>query len=270
MLFVRVDDVVLWLVGDPVPVWIVDVETFTVESKLLDAEEYVAAVAFSPDDTKLATGSWDQRVYVYDAEAGYRLLWTLTGNSSSVEHVMWSADSEVLMSNSKDCQMLYWEVASGARINKTSMLRDVQWAQWKAVLGWPVMGIWDPGYDQTDVNAVCQSHKGDVMALGDDYGQVKLFQFPSPTINTAGCAAYKGHSAHVTNVRWLHDDSRVMTTGGADTGVFQWVFHRDVAPEAAHTILAQAKGGNVTQVKHEEVRGYGWCTGRVPGAGYVF
>ena len=46
----------------------------------------------------------------------------LTGNSSSVEHVMFTADSRVVMSNSKDTSMLYWEVATGARINKPSML----------------------------------------------------------------------------------------------------------------------------------------------------
>lgn len=35
---------------------------------------------------------------------------------------------------------------------------------------------------------------------------------------------YTGHSAHVTNVRFISDKRRVISTGGADHGVFQWKF----------------------------------------------
>lgn len=35
---------------------------------------------------------------------------------------------------------------------------------------------------------------------------------------------YTGHSAHVTNVRFLSDKRRVISIGGADHGVFQWRF----------------------------------------------
>ena len=230
-----------------IPVWVVDYETMKVTATLDDAGEYVAAVAFSPDGAYLATGSWDQQVRDDTVAQNYKLLWTLAGNSSSVEHLGWSADGDVLMSNSKDGQILYWEIATGARINKQALLRDVRWVQWQCVLGWPVMGIWDPGYDQTDINAVCQSHKGDALALGDDYGQVKLFRFPIPVDFCAACVALRGHSSHVTNIRWLHDDSRVLSTGGADTALFQWRYLYNTPPDPAAVLPAEVRNASLKQ-----------------------
>lgn len=35
--------------------------------------------------------------------------------------------------------------------------------------------------------------------------------------------SYGGHSSHVTNVTFLQDDTRLVSTGGGDTSVLQWV-----------------------------------------------
>ena len=37
---------------------------------------------------------------------------------------------------------------------------DVKWKTYTCILGWPVMGVWDPYTDGTDINAVdvCQTH----------------------------------------------------------------------------------------------------------------
>jgi len=214
----------------------VEFETLKVVSELADCDEYVASLKYSPDGKYLGVGSWDQRVYLYDASEDYKLLYVLSGNSSSVEHVLFSEDSQLVMSNSKDTQMLCWECATGARVTKAWSLRDVKWAQWTGTLGWSVMGIWDPSYDQTDVNAVCVSGGGTALVLGDDYGKVKLMRYPAAVEGTAGCAAYGGHSSHVTCVRFSHDDSHVMSTGGGDTAVFQWRYQPDVPPQTEDVI----------------------------------
>ena len=41
---------------------------------------------------------------------------------------------------------------------------------------------------------------------------------------------YVGHSAHVTNVRWTHDLSRLVSIGGADMSMIVW--KRDGAVDA--------------------------------------
>jgi len=209
--------------GGSVPVSIVDFETLGVVHEIMECDECVAAVKYSPDGQWFAAGSWDQKLYLYDVQKGYKLMYVFGGNSSSIEHVMFTADSRVVMSNSKDTQTLYWEVATGARIERASMLRDAEWSQWTAVLGWSALGIWDPDYDQTDVNATCQSNEGSVLVLGDDYGQVKLLRYPSP-VDAAEYVSYGGHSSHVTNVRFAHDDSCIVSTGGGDMAVFQWSY----------------------------------------------
>jgi len=33
---------------------------------------------------------------------------------------------------------------------------------------------------------------------------------------------FSGHSSHVTNVQFLYDDSRLLSSGGKDCAIFQW------------------------------------------------
>jgi len=53
------------------------------------------------------------------------------------------------------------------------------------------------------------------------YTQIFIFLF---IFTGAKFRKYVGHSAHVTNVRFTHDEHHVISVGGADHGVFQWKF----------------------------------------------
>eukprot|EP00955_Chlamydomonas_euryale_P117744 366495-Chlamydomonas_euryale.AAC.2 len=52
--------------------------------------------------------------------------------------------------------------------------RDTRWATWTCVLGFPVMGIWPPGTDGTDINSCDRSPSG---RCGDD---ISLLCRPAP------------------------------------------------------------------------------------------
>ena len=41
---------------------------------------------------------------------------------------------------------------------------------------------------------------------------------------------YVGHSAHVTNVRFSHDKTRIISTGGGDHAIFMWRFNPEGVP----------------------------------------
>lgn len=47
------------------------------------------------------------------------------------------------------------------------------------MLGDLVEGIWPPESDVTDVNSACLSHDKLLLATGDDFGFVKVFDFPA-------------------------------------------------------------------------------------------
>ena len=39
-------------------------------------------------------------------------------------------------------------------------------------------GIWQEGSDGTDINTACRSHSGAILATGDDFGKINLFNYP--------------------------------------------------------------------------------------------
>ncbi|XP_038816578.1 echinoderm microtubule-associated protein-like 6 isoform X1 [Salvelinus namaycush] len=90
-----------------------------------------------------------------------------------------------------------------------------------SILGDEVLGIWPRNADKADVNCACVSHAGLNVVTGDDFGLVKLFDFPCIE-KFAKHKRYFGHSAHVTNIRFSYDDKYVISTGGDDCSVFVW------------------------------------------------
>lgn len=128
-------------------------------------------------------------------------------------------------------------------------MEKIDWSMWTCVLGTSVDGIWPLISEVTEVTAACLSNDKKVLATGDDLGYVKLFRYPvrvrdgaltpaglSPTggarfeVNAlpvlqgkyAKFKRYVAHSTHVSNVRWCHDDSLLVTVGGGDTCLMIW------------------------------------------------
>lgn len=54
-----------------------------------------------------------------------------------------------------------------------------------------------------------------MLATGDDYSKVNVFRYPSLNKNSK-CVENRGHSSHVTNVKFTKDDKRILSTGGED------------------------------------------------------
>ena len=83
------------------------------------------------------------------------------------------------MVNTGAKELLFFEAPKGNRINiNNSEVFSVKWQTITGVLGSKLEGIWPPYTDITDVNTTCVSKSGDLIATGDDFGFVKLFEYP--------------------------------------------------------------------------------------------
>ncbi|CAB1348649.1 unnamed protein product [Coregonus sp. 'balchen'] len=206
--------------------WLVlDTDTRDLVFMHTDGNEIISNVKYSPDGNFLAIGSHDNFVYIYAVtENGkkYSRVGKCTGHSSFVTHLDWSVDSQYIVTNSGDYEILFWESSSGKHVTSMDLVRNVEWATSTCVLGFSVFGVWPDGADGTDINAVCRSHDSSLLASADDFGKVHLFSNPCFQPR-APSHTYSGHSSHVTNVAFLHDDSHLISTGGKDTSILQWV-----------------------------------------------
>ncbi|XP_043215511.1 echinoderm microtubule-associated protein-like 2 isoform X9 [Amphibalanus amphitrite] len=187
-----------------------------------DGPEPIQAAAFSPDGRLLALGSRNNALFIYQAgPAGYSRVAKCTGHSSFITHLDWSADSTLLRTNSGDYELLFWSAATGRQLTQPSQLRDTQWATHTCTLAFNSVGIYPEAADGTDVNTCCRSHRGHLMASGDDFGKVKLFSYPANQAKTHHQTC-RGHSSHVTHVEFFAEDDRLLSAGGQDTAVLQW------------------------------------------------
>ncbi|MBI1748836.1 MAG: hypothetical protein HYR55_19955 [Acidobacteria bacterium] len=88
-----------------VTIW--NTEKETVEQVLKWHTGYALSVAWSPDGTQLASGSWDQTVRVWAAEDG-RLVSALIGHTSSVRSVAWWPYGRYLASGGYEGVIRLW------------------------------------------------------------------------------------------------------------------------------------------------------------------
>uniref|UniRef100_A0A4W4GHG4 HELP domain-containing protein n=1 Tax=Electrophorus electricus TaxID=8005 RepID=A0A4W4GHG4_ELEEL len=205
--------------------WLVlDTETKDLVTVHTDGNEQLSVMRYAPDGNFLAIGSHDNYIYIYAvAENGkkYNRVGKCSGHSSFITHLDWSVDSQYLVSNSGDYEILYWIPSVCKQVVSVEATRDILWATFTCTLGFHVFGLWPDGSDGTDINAVCRSNEKILLVTGDDFGKVHLFSFPCSQ-SRAPSHVYGGHSSHVTNVNFLFDDSHLVSTGGKDMSVMQW------------------------------------------------
>jgi mono/diheme cytochrome c family protein len=100
-----------WRVGDPGPAELV--------RKFEGHKDALYALALSPDGETLATGSYDQKIKLWNVETGAEIK-TLNGHNGAIFGLSFRPDGKVLASASADRTVKLWDVASGKRLDTFS------------------------------------------------------------------------------------------------------------------------------------------------------
>nr|XP_034963441.1 echinoderm microtubule-associated protein-like 5 isoform X5 [Zootoca vivipara] len=185
-------------------------------------KDVISDIRFSPGAGKyLSVASYDTFVDIYNVMSSKR-VGICKGSSSYVTHIDWDVRGKLLQVNTGAKEQLFFEAPRGKKqIIPSTEAEKISWTSWTSVLGSCCEGIWPIIGEVTDVTASCLTSDSTVLATGDDFGFVKLFRYPAKG-KYGKFKRYVAHSTHVTNVRWTHDDSLLVSVGGGDTSLMLW------------------------------------------------
>lgn len=185
-------------------------------------KDVISSVKFSPDGSILAVGYCPpiSRVYLYDIKSDkIRKIGECKGASCRIGSIDFSLGGESLLATS--IEPLFYKTANGTQITAVSSLKGEQWSTMNSKYTWFSQGIWPPCSDGSDINTVDRANSKKYLATGDDYSKVKVFRYPVCNKRQL-YNEYKGHSSHVTGLKWSYDDKILISIGGLEKSIIQW------------------------------------------------
>src|SRR5712671_6613967 len=154
----------------------------------------VSSVAFSPNGSRIVSGSWDDTIRLWDAETGDAIGKPLEGHSSPVNSVAFSPDGSRIVSGSFDNTIRLWDAETGDAIGK------------------PLEG------HSRNVNSVGFSPDGSRIVSGSEDNTIRLWD--AETGDAIG-KPIEGHSSDVYSVAFSPDGSRIVS-GSFDKTIRLW------------------------------------------------
>src|SRR5579859_3419764 len=195
----------------------------------------VISLAWSPNGKRIATGSFDHSVRVWDALTGNHVL-TYRGHSDQVWAVAWSPDGSKIASAGKDKTVQIWDASSGANITTytghSAEVAAVAWSPDSKLIASAsydnTVRVWEATTQQfvftftnhsDHVWAVAWSPDGSLVASGSKDKTVQVWN-PTNGLGTI-VFVYTGHTGGVDAVRWSASGQRI-ASGSYDHTAQVW------------------------------------------------
>jgi len=194
----------------------------------------VDTVGWSPDGRRIASGSRDQSVQVWDARTG-KTIRKYTGHANWVFAVAWSSDSTRIASGSVDTTVHVWDAVTGVRTTSyqghSAAVHGVAWLPGGEVIASGgddhSVRIWTSATGSTfftymhkdAVQAVAWSPDGKYLASASVDKTVQVWQWDASTKTARLITTYTGHQAEVDAVTWSPDS---LSVASASTTVHVW------------------------------------------------
>ena len=192
----------------------------------------VRAVAWLPDGKRIASGSADKTVQVWDATDGGD-VYTYRGHSDAVFAVAGSPDGKRIASGSKDKTAQVWDAADGGNVYTYRGHSDAVFAvAWspdgkRIASGDGTVQVWDAadggnvytyrGHSDV-VSAVTWSPDGKRIASGSWDETVQVWD----AVGGGNVYTYRGHSYWVFAVAWSPDGKHIASSSAGDKAVKVW------------------------------------------------
>ncbi|KAK4458981.1 HET-R [Cladorrhinum samala] len=193
----------------------------------------VSSVAFSPDNQRLASGSADYTIVIWDSASG-QCLQVLKGHSNWVRSVTFSSNSQQLISGSDDRTIKIWDPTSGQCLQTleghTYSVSSVAFSPDNQRLASGsadcTVKIWDPASGQclqtleghsNWVRSVTFQPNSQRLISGSDDCTIKIWD----PVSGQCLQTLEGHSSSVQSVTFSPDSQR-LASGSIDSTVKIW------------------------------------------------
>jgi WD40 repeat protein len=196
-------------------------------------ESGTLALAWSPDDRRVASAGFDDVVQVWNAATGSQVL-TYSGHTWRVRAVAWSPDGASIASGGDDRSVQVWNAKDGTlRFKYEKHCNTLAWSPDGSRLaiggGGSAIDILDgetgdvvfsyTGHDEGEaVTSLAWSPDGSRIASGSTDATVQVW------MTTPGGSAftYRGHRESVWAVAWSSDGKHIASAGDPDGKVYVW------------------------------------------------